>query len=184
MELNESIEKAIIRELKEETGIKGKVLRLLDTNSRYNGIYGDLIWVTFEIKKSSEKVIAGDDARDAKYFPINDLAKLSFSANRQAVKRLIKTYRNLWQMEDSIKNIEKKQEKNTKAFKKEKVKEENNQKMFHSINKLLAKSNNSKIKQNIDKKQNKIPDISSIFFTKSSSETNFLFNSKSLFNFL
>ena len=111
VELNESIEKAIIRELKEETGIKGKVLRLLDTNSRYNEIYGDLIWVTLEVKKSSGKVIAGDDARDAKYFPINDLPKLPFSANRRAVKRYIKTYRDLWQMEDSFKNIEQKQEK-------------------------------------------------------------------------
>lgn len=111
VELNESIEKAVIRELKEETGIKGKVLRLLDTNSRYNEIYGDLIWVTFEVKKSSGKVIAGDDARDAKYFPINDLPKLPFFANRRAVKRYIKTYRDLWQMEDSFKNIEQKQEK-------------------------------------------------------------------------
>ena len=111
VELNESIEKAIIRELKEETGIKGKVLRLLDTNSRYNEIYGDLIWVTFEVKKTSGNVIAGDDARDAKYFPINDLPKLPFSANRRAVKRYIKTYRDLWQMEDSFKNIDGKQDK-------------------------------------------------------------------------
>ena len=109
VELNESVEKAIIRELKEETGIKGKVLRLLDTNSRYNEIYGDLIWVTFEVKKSSGKVIAGDDARDAKYFPINNLPKLPFHANRRAVKRYKKYHQDLWNMEDSFKNIDGKQ---------------------------------------------------------------------------
>ena len=111
VELNESIEKAVIRELNEETGINGKVLRLIDTNSRYNEIYGDLIWVTFEVKKTSGKVIARDDARDAKYFPINDLPKLPFSANRRAIKRYIKTYRDLWQMEDSFKDIDDKQDK-------------------------------------------------------------------------
>ncbi|NHZ86232.1 MAG: NUDIX domain-containing protein [Planctomycetia bacterium] len=109
VELNESVEKAVIRELKEETGIKGKVLRLLDTNSRYNEIYGDLIWVTFEVKKSSGKVIAGDDARDAKYFPISDLPKLPFHANRRAVKRFKKNHRDLWHMEDSFKNLSSKQ---------------------------------------------------------------------------
>ena len=103
VELNESIEKAVLRELKEETGIKGKVLRLLDTNSRYNKIYGDLIWVTFEVKKSSGKVLAGDDARDAKYFPINNLPKLPFHANRRAVKRYKKYHQDLWNMEDSFK---------------------------------------------------------------------------------
>lgn len=109
VELNESIEKAIIRELKEETGIKGKVLRLLDTNSRYNEVYGDLIWVTFEVKKSSGTVKPGDDARDAKFFPVNDLPKLPFHANRRAVKRYIKNYQNLWRIEDSFKNIDSKQ---------------------------------------------------------------------------
>ena len=109
VELNESVEKAVLRELREETGIKGKVLRLLDTNSRYNEIYGDLIWVTFEVKKASGKVIAGDDARDAKYFPVHDLPKLPFRANRRAVKRYKKVHQDLWSMEDSFKNIDGKQ---------------------------------------------------------------------------
>lgn len=111
VELNESVEKAVIRELKEETGIKGKVLRLLDTNSRYNEVYGDLIWVTFEVKKSSGEIRPGDDARDAKFFPIFDLPKLPFHANRRAVKRYIKNHQDLWRMEDSFKNIDSKQEK-------------------------------------------------------------------------
>ena len=110
VELNESVEKAVLRELKEETSIKGKVLRLLDTNSRYNEIYGDLIWVTFEVKKSSGEVVAGDDARDAKFFPINDLPKLPFHANRRAVKRYKKYYQDLWKMEDSFKKIDGKPE--------------------------------------------------------------------------
>ena len=108
MELNETVEQAIKRELKEETGIKGKVLRLIDTTSRYNDIYGDLIWVTFEVKWKSGKVSAGDDARDAKFFSVYDLPKLPFYANRRAVKRYLKHYKDLWRMEDSFKDIDSK----------------------------------------------------------------------------
>jgi len=112
VELNESIEKAVIRELKEETDLTGKVLRLIDTNSRYNKIYGDLIWVTFEISKTSGKIYPGDDARDAKYFPIKEIPKLAFHANRRAVKRFINNYQDLWHMEDSF---NKSNEKTTKT---------------------------------------------------------------------
>ena len=107
VELNESIQKAVLRELKEETGIKGKVLRLVDTLSRYNDAYGDLIWVTFEVLKISGKLTPADDARDAKYFPIDKLPKLAFYANRIAVEQFVKNYHDLWQMEDSFKNLDK-----------------------------------------------------------------------------
>lgn len=107
VELNESVEKAVIRELKEETGLSGKVLRLVDTFSSYNDVYGDLIWVTFEVKKISGKIIPEDDARDAKFFSIDTLPKLAFQANRRAVKRFIKNYQDLWQMEDSFINLDK-----------------------------------------------------------------------------
>lgn len=108
VELNESIQKAVVRELKEETGISGKVLRLIDTCSRYNKIYGDLIWVTFEIHKSSGKLKPGDDARDARYFPLDKLPKLAFHANRRALKRLKENYSDLWKMEDSFKSLDNK----------------------------------------------------------------------------
>lgn len=111
VELDESIENAVIRELKEETGINGKVLRLIDTHSRYNDIYGDLIWVTFEVSRTSGRVIPGDDAKDAKYFPINELPKLAFHANQRSVNLFIKSYHDLWQMEDSFRNIDAKHDK-------------------------------------------------------------------------
>lgn len=106
VELNESVEIAVIRELKEETNIKGKVIRLIDTHSRYNKVYGDIIWVTFEVYKKKGDLIPGDDAREAKYFPIDNLPKLAFYANRRAVKQFKKYYQDLWYMEDSFTNLE------------------------------------------------------------------------------
>jgi hypothetical protein len=67
--------------------------------------------VTFEVSKTSGNLKPGDDARDAKYFPIDKLPKLAFHSNRRAIKRFMKSYTDLWQMEDSFKNFDKKLDK-------------------------------------------------------------------------
>ncbi|MBC8402688.1 MAG: NUDIX hydrolase, partial [Candidatus Marinimicrobia bacterium] len=72
VEVNESIEEAVTRELLEETGIKGKVVRLLDVVSYNDRFYGDLIWVSFEVQLVKGVIKAGDDARAARYYPILD----------------------------------------------------------------------------------------------------------------
>ncbi|NQU26651.1 MAG: NUDIX hydrolase [Candidatus Marinimicrobia bacterium] len=101
VEVNETIEEAVLRELKEETGIDGKVIRLLDTVSYFNDFYGDLIWVTFEVKNIGGTLHAGDDARAARYFPISNLPQLAFPPNTKAVKCLIQHYMDLWRLYDS-----------------------------------------------------------------------------------
>ncbi len=102
VEVNETIEEAVLRELKEETGIDGKVIRLLDTVSYFNDFYGDLIWVSFEVKNIGGTLLAGDDARAARYFPISDLPELAFPPNTKAVKRFIHHYSDLWRLHDSF----------------------------------------------------------------------------------
>ena len=102
VEVNETIEEAVLRELKEETGIDGKVIRLLDTVSYFNDFYGDLIWVSFEVKNIDGTLCAGDDARAARYFPISDLPELAFPPNTKAVKRFIQHYTDIWRLHDSF----------------------------------------------------------------------------------
>ncbi len=91
VELGETIEEAVLRELKEETGITGEVVRLLDTESHFEEFYGDLIWVTFEVKWSSGEISPGDDARQARFFSVFDLPALAFSTNQSAIDLYLKT---------------------------------------------------------------------------------------------
>jgi len=105
VEMNESIEDAVLRELHEETGLTGKVVRLLDTVSHRNEFYGDLIWISFEVQKIGGKVVAGDDARDARYWPIIEPPDLAFPPNDKAIKLYRNYYQELWKMQDSFENL-------------------------------------------------------------------------------
>lgn len=84
VEVNESIENAALRELREETGLQGKIIRLQAVQSYYSSFYGDLIWVTFEVEHNKGDLNPGDDARDARYFPIKEMPELAFSPNQKS----------------------------------------------------------------------------------------------------
>ena len=64
-EMGETIAEAALRELREETGLTGRVARLIDADSWKSSFYGDVLVVTFEVDKLSGTETAGDDADDA-----------------------------------------------------------------------------------------------------------------------
>lgn len=101
-ETGESIEEAALRELKEETGITGKIVQLVDVCSHTNPLYGELLIVTFEAEKLSGTEKAGDDASDCRYFPIMNLPKLAFDSQEKAVQKYVELKKDLWNIYDSV----------------------------------------------------------------------------------
>lgn len=101
-EVGESIEAAALRELKEETGIDGNIVQLVDVSSHKNSFYGDLLIVTFEAEKVDGLEKAGDDAAECRYFPAMNLPKLAFDSQEKAIQRFIELKRDLWSMYDSL----------------------------------------------------------------------------------
>jgi ADP-ribose pyrophosphatase YjhB (NUDIX family) len=104
-ESGEEVKDAALRELEEEAGITGEILRLIDVDTIDNDFYGSLAIVTYEVRATGGVLRPGDDAIDAKYFPIFDLPPLAWSSNEKAVRIYVDLYRDSWAMVDSFKQL-------------------------------------------------------------------------------
>jgi 8-oxo-dGTP diphosphatase len=107
-EAGESIEEAALRELEEETGIKGKIVKLLDVDSYKSRFYGDLLFLTFVVEQNGGKLCAGDDCSRARFWPVNKLPPLAFRSNKRALDAYIKSRKDYWAIFDSIEHTDKK----------------------------------------------------------------------------
>jgi len=105
-ELEESIEEAVLRELREETGIEGRVVRLLSVASEYSEYYGDLLFVSFEVERSGGEAQAGDDAEEIDWFPLDRVPRLAFAAHQEAVERCTEQRGDEWAIQDSFARLE------------------------------------------------------------------------------
>jgi ADP-ribose pyrophosphatase YjhB (NUDIX family) len=84
LELGETLEEGAERELKEETNLNGKVIKLIGNCSYFNSIFGDILLLGLEVKVEDWKnLVAGDDALDAKLFKINQCPKLVFECHQK-----------------------------------------------------------------------------------------------------
>ena len=107
-EAGESIEDATLRELEEETGIKGRIVKLLDVDSYKNRFYGDLLFLTFVVEQNGGKLAAGGDSEQARFWPVNKLPPMAFPPNKRALDAYIKSKRDYWAIFDSIEHADKK----------------------------------------------------------------------------
>jgi ADP-ribose pyrophosphatase YjhB (NUDIX family) len=104
-ELNESIEAAALRELREETGIEGRVLRLLAANSDESEHYGDLLFVCFEVAKVGGSEAPGDDAAALAYHALDAVPPLAFKPHETALRACQDLHRDEWAIRDSFRNL-------------------------------------------------------------------------------
>jgi len=93
VEYGETVEDAVLREVKEETGMDAEIKKLV-------GVYSDpsrdprghTISIVFLLEGKGD-VMAGDDAVEAKFFDLNELPPLAFD-HEKIIKDAIQTYKN------------------------------------------------------------------------------------------
>lgn len=85
LEVGESPEEGILRELREEAGLTGKLEKLLNVYSQDSERYGSIIAVAYLIKVEGTPE-PGDDAEDARFFQIKKIPDLPFESHRRALE--------------------------------------------------------------------------------------------------
>ena len=104
-ESGERVEDAALRELKEEAGVDGRIVQMIDICSDRTDLYGDLLIATFEAEKVGGTEAAGDDAWDFGYFPVTNLPRLAFDSQEQALRKFVELKKDVWKMSDSFQKL-------------------------------------------------------------------------------
>jgi 8-oxo-dGTP diphosphatase len=98
VDMDETVEESIVRELEEETGLKLNTLQQLHTFSAIGrDPRGRTASVTFygKVDLNVSEVIGGDDANDAKWFDVDKIPQLAFD-HHEAVKMAINKVNSNW----------------------------------------------------------------------------------------
>ncbi len=88
IEMGESVQQAAVREFREETGLQGELLRVVDVASKINGFYGDVVVIAFEMRPIGGTMAAGDDAAEVAWFAPDSLPDLAFRSHAQFIRTI------------------------------------------------------------------------------------------------
>jgi 8-oxo-dGTP diphosphatase len=74
IEIGETAEEACLRELKEETGVSGEIVKLVGVVRREDKeVYGDMLVVEYLVKVGNEELKPGSDVDDVRFFSVAEL---------------------------------------------------------------------------------------------------------------
>ncbi len=91
MELGETAEVSARRELQEETGLSCQSLGFLAFCSRPGGLRQDVLLMAFITHDSTGTLTAGDDASDARFFPLTELPRVAFYCHREMIEHFLRS---------------------------------------------------------------------------------------------
>lgn len=89
IEIYETPEKACLRELREETGLKGEIVRLVGVYSQKSLLYRNVLIIGYEVEARGN-LSPGSDSLEAEFFSLGNLPDIPFSSHRKIIKDGIK----------------------------------------------------------------------------------------------
>ena len=88
IEIDESIEEGVLRELEEETGIKGEIGRLVDFFSQKSPHYGAILLFGYLVTIRGGTVKAGYDAEAVDFFDRDALPPIAFLSHQRLIDKM------------------------------------------------------------------------------------------------
>ena len=87
MEYGESPERCAVRELHEETGIQARLTGLFGVYAGFDDPRVRAVLILYTAERTGGRLKAGDDATEARYFPLHRLPRsIAFAAHRRALE--------------------------------------------------------------------------------------------------
>jgi ADP-ribose pyrophosphatase YjhB (NUDIX family) len=87
IELGEPPEEGALRELLEETGIKGKIETLLGVRTTPSIHYHSVLMVGYLVRQFQGTPVAGDDAAEAQWFSQKNLPPIAFDSHHHFINQ-------------------------------------------------------------------------------------------------
>ncbi len=87
IELGETPEQTVLRELKEETGLNGKIVDALGTHIENTKIYGDVLLLGYRVEITGGRMRPGSDSVDVRFFCQSRLPEIPFLSHRAIIKQ-------------------------------------------------------------------------------------------------
>lgn len=85
IEIDETPESACLRELREETGLRGEIKRLIGVYSQRSLLYKNVLIIGYEIEARGN-LTPGSDTQRTEFFPEDRLPDVAFSSHRKIIE--------------------------------------------------------------------------------------------------
>jgi len=94
VELGENPDQGALRELKEETGLEGKIEMLIGVTSSPSSQYDTVLMIGYLVKSYGGDLCTGYDASEAKWFNYRELPEIAFKSHLMFVRIYYASYSN------------------------------------------------------------------------------------------
>ena len=89
VEIGETPEEACLRELKEETGISGEIVKLIGVDRIEDGeVYGDMLVLRYLVRVSGGELSPGEEVEDARFFDVSELPEHYVALFRDVIREV------------------------------------------------------------------------------------------------
>lgn len=85
IEIDETPEKACLRELEEETGLRGERMRLIGVYSQKSRLYKNVLIIGYEVESRGHPS-PGSDSLRTEFFPPEKLPDIAFPSHREIIE--------------------------------------------------------------------------------------------------